>query len=175
MFTKSILLNSITFNLAWLGCIVLGNQFSFLVLVWAAIHLFYSSSFKTEFVFIVLITLIGFLVDSGLLHLGVLVFSGYTTIIPFWLTMLWLAFAMTLNGCLAPLQKYPLLQCIVGAFFPAFSYLTGGALGAVSFSYSPVQTALIISVLWAGLLPLFFYLNHLIKRFMNYENTANVH
>ena len=172
MSKKSIFINSIVFNTAWFTCILFGNTASYFVLVWALIHLFYRASFKAEFVILVLITFVGSVIDSGLTYVGVLVFPSHNNVIPFWLVMIWLAFAMTLNGCLSPLQKFPLLQCTVGAIFPPLSYLAGASLGAVSFGYSSVQTFLIFSVLWAILLPVFFYLNQLIKGTMNHEHTT---
>lgn len=150
IFSRATAINSILFNLAWFGCIFQGNLFGLAVIAWAAIHLKYAHSVKSESTLLVSITLIGLSIDSALMHFGILSFLNNTNIIPFWLMMIWLAFAMTLNGYLKPLQSATLLQCIVGAIFPPLSYMAGHSLGVVNFNYSPLATLVVLS-LFVGL------------------------
>jgi hypothetical protein len=171
MFTKAMFTNSILFNVAWLGCVLIGDKFSFFVLTWCIFHLLYSHCVKSELSLIAFVTLLGVSIDTGLMHIGVFEFEGHTNIIPFWLIMIWVSFAMTLNGYLQPLYKSILLQCLVGAIFPPLSYLAGASFGAVSFSYTSIQTVLVISALWAVLLPLFFSFNHFFNGVNSHENT----
>jgi hypothetical protein len=165
--------NSILFNLAWFGCVLLGDIFALAVLVWAFFHFFATRTVKSELTVVALVTSIGLFVDSTLMTFDVLIFTDETYPIPFWLAMIWLAFAMTLNGYLRVLQHSVLLQCFVGAIFPPLSYFAGQSLGAVSFGYSTLETIPILSVLWGILLPLFFYLNKIISGVFRHENNQH--
>ncbi len=169
------LINSILFNLTWFGCVLLGNDFGYAVFFWLIIHLLYSHALKTELTLISFITLIGITIDTSLMHLGVFEFTGYKQVIPFWLVIIWLAFAMTINGYLRVLNHSKYLQCIIGALFPPLSYFAGSKLGAVNFGYSSQETFILLSLLWAGLLPLFFYINQLMKGEFAHETTKNIH
>ncbi|WJG09606.1 DUF2878 domain-containing protein [Aliiglaciecola sp. LCG003] len=166
------LINSILFNAAWLGCILLGNNFSYLVLLWAAVHLFYSASLKSELFLLSAVTVLGVIIDTVFMHLGVFQFDNAVNIIPFWLAMIWLAFAMTVNGYLKPMQEYKILQYLVGAIFPPLSYFAGMKFGVVSFGYSSEQTLLILSITWACLLPSLFYINRLIQHKLRVQQLA---
>ena len=164
MFNRYILINSMLFNAAWFGCVLLGDKFAAVVLIWAVIHLFYRRLFKTELLTLFIITLLGIAVDTTLMHLGILMFDSDSYIIPFWLMMIWLAFAMTINGCLKPLQNNMTLQYLVGAIFPPLSYMAGASLGAVSFGFVQSYTLFTFSILWCVLLPIFFYINKKIQQ-----------
>lgn len=163
MFNRHMLLNSMLFNIAWFGCVVLGDKFGVVVLIWAAIHLYHQSSFKSEFFLVVIVTLLGCFIDSTLMHFSVLAFNSDSHVIPFWLMMIWLAFSLTINGCLKPLQSSIPLQWFIGVIFPPLSYISGSALGDVSFNFPVSYTFAIFSILWCCLLPMLFYINRLIK------------
>jgi len=168
------LINSLLFNIAWLGCVLLGNSFAFVVVIWAMWHVFLDEKTRNHIPLLITITIIGTTTDSLLMHAGVLVFQEPSKIVPFWLIMIWLAFSMTINGYLKPLQNHRIAQCFLGLFVVPLSYLGGHALSAVSFTYPTATTFIIFSILWGALLPLFFYMNQKFNKVTKYENSTLV-
>ncbi|WP_337880805.1 DUF2878 domain-containing protein [Rheinheimera sp.] len=154
-----LVLNSCLFNLCWFACVYWGNGVAGLVLVWACMHLWLSPAAKTEAALLFGVTCTGVLVDSLWMLGSVLVFPGQPTLLPFWLVMLWLAFAMTLNGYLSLLKGKVLLQSLTGAVAGPLSYWAGQQLGAVEFGLPLSWVLPLLGLVWALLLPAFFWLN----------------
>ncbi|WDE04190.1 DUF2878 domain-containing protein [Thalassomonas viridans] len=167
------LINALVFNLMWFGCIYWGNPFSLLVPVWAVLHLRFSRNSKLESRYVLLVTILGTTIDSLLMNFGVFDFAQTGFIVPFWLIMIWLSFALTLNSSLKFLQRHTLIQFLAGAVFPPLSYFAGYALGAVSFGYSTLFTLLLLSLIWSQLMVLLFRLNTWIGVNKGHEN--NIH
>ena len=158
-----ILINSLLFNIAWFGCILMGNAFIPLVLTWLFFHLRQSPSRGAEILFIISMALIGSLVDSTLIRFGVFIFADDSLWIPMWLMFIWLSFSLTINGYLACLQKHIGFQLLVGMFLAPLSYIGGNKLGSVEFAHSMVLTFVILSVIWSLLMPFFYFLNQFIR------------
>lgn len=154
------LLNILGFNCAWFGLILLGNNFIPFALFWLALHIYRCKKPLAEFKLILSITMIGVLVDSTLLFFDVLVFNEHL-LIPFWLIMLWAAFAATIAHSLNILAWSKTLQFCIGFIFPPLSYLAGSSLSYVEFGYSLVTTYFIFAFIWSGLMMLFFHLKKL--------------
>lgn len=157
-------INAICFNIAWFGCVLIGNAFVPVVLVWLITHLYVCEHKNSEFLFVILVTAFGTLLDSTLMHINVFMFKDQSTIVPLWLIFIWLSFALTLNGYLAFLQKTVVLQVLSGFILAPLSYLAGNALGAVQFGYSAGVTLFILSVCWSILLPFLYFLNRTVHR-----------
>jgi len=153
------IINALLFNAMWFGCIYWGNAFIPLVLVWAFFHLQSSSHTAAETRFVIVVTLVGTLVDTCLIHLGVFVFESHPFVIPLWLVAIWLSFSLTLNSSLNFLKHSIKLQYVIGAIAPPFSYFAGSKLGAVTFGYSLPISLLAISLTWLCLLPFLYKLN----------------
>ncbi|MEW9796756.1 DUF2878 domain-containing protein [Alteromonas sp. CYL-A6] len=102
----------------------------------------------------------GVIVDSALTGAGVFIFDDQVRAvwIPWWLVTLWLGFAGTLRHSLRYLGERPWLCVAAGGISGPLSYLAGERLGAVSFGYPLTVTLVILSAVWAALLPLSFYL-----------------
>lgn len=151
------LLNIIGFNISWFGLVLIGNHFIPFVLCWLVFHIYFSKKSLAECKLILSVTTIGILVDSTLLFFDVLLFNEHW-LIPFWLIMLWAAFAATIAHSLNILAWSKTLQFCIGFIFPPLSYLAGSSLSSVEFGYSLVTTYFIFAFIWAGLMMLFFYL-----------------
>ena len=143
--------NIVGFNLAWLGLVLYGNNFSVIALLWLAFHLYKVTQRKAEITLILLVCLIGTTIDTGLLHLGVFTFTT-EYLIPFWLIVLWACFGATLNHSLAFLTRAKRWQLFCGLLFPPLSYIAGANLSAVTLNYSTLTTYFILSMVWGPLM-----------------------
>tara|TARA_R110002050_G_scaffold300044_2_gene467478 strand:+ start:1927 stop:2421 length:495 start_codon:yes stop_codon:yes gene_type:complete len=151
------LVNIIGFNISWFGLVLLGDHFIPVVLLLLGLHLFFCKQPTAEFKLILIVTFIGTLVDSALLFFDVLVLNEHQ-LIPFWLIMLWAAFAATIAHSLKFLAGSKVLQFLLGYIFPSLSYLAGASLSPIELGYSQLITYLILAPIWSILIVLFFYL-----------------
>ena len=87
------LINALFFNVSWFGLILFGNAFLPVTLAWLSWHIYQCRHKKDEFFLIVLITLVGIVIDSLLMHLTVFSFSSHSYVIPLWLLGIWASFA----------------------------------------------------------------------------------
>jgi hypothetical protein len=99
--------------------------------------------------------LLGVVLDSSLQYFSVISFYGWSLLdlSPFWLWLLWIMFALTLNSSLSFLQKLPLsLSAAAGFLFGPLTYYAGAKLGAASFESSISHLAL-LAVVWMIAMP----------------------
>ena len=151
------LFNIIGFNISWFGLVLLGERFIPVVLLLLGLHFFFCKQPRVEFKLTLIVTVIGTLVDSTLFFFDVLLFNDYL-LPPFWLIMLWAAFAATIAHSLKFLAGSKVLQFFIGYIFPPLSYLAGASLSSIELGYSQLITYLILAPIWAILIVLFFYL-----------------
>lgn len=103
------------------------------------------------------IATIGILVDIVLTRSEIFVFPEHA-FLPLWLALLWLGFSTTLVRSLKFLNRHLLLAALFGAIGGPSSYFAGYRFGAVDFGHELIPTLLLLAVIWACLLPLFFTL-----------------
>lgn len=149
------LANAVLFQLGWFACVMGGNSLWLLVALAAlVIHLLWISNRAEEGRLILSVVLLGTVVDSVLLWLGVFEFKDLSPLIPLWLMVLWGLLASTLRHCLrwsaAPLWRASLLGAIGGPL----SYYAGGQLAGVQFPFGVLPTMIGLGLLWALLFPL---------------------
>ena len=101
--------------------------------------------------------LIGSLIDTLLHSAGILIFPNQY-FIPFWLIILWAAFAATIAHSLQFLRHSTLLQALIGFIFPPLSYLAGASFSIVELGYSQLATYFILAMIWSVLMVVFFQL-----------------
>ena len=147
------ILNALLFNICWFGLIFWGNAFIPIVLIWLAWHLKNCRQPAQEFQLIFQVTTIGLIIDSSLMHAGILNFDQESLIIPAWLLMLWAAFAATLNHSIKLICRNLVISRCIGAFVVPMSYVAGERLNAVNFQFSYITTIATISIIWLLLLP----------------------
>ncbi|MGJ8682512.1 DUF2878 domain-containing protein [Paraglaciecola sp.] len=160
------MLNIIGFNLSWFGLILFGHWFIPVTAVWLAFHLYACDSRKVEAKLILSVTLLGTLIDSTLLNVGILIIEDHV-IIPLWFIMLWAVFTSTIRHSLQFLKHSYVLQFVVGFCTAPLSYLGGASLSPIELGYSQVNTFLIIGLIWGVLMIGIFALQ---KRFEAQEN-----
>ncbi|WP_448211716.1 DUF2878 domain-containing protein [Colwellia sp. MEBiC06753] len=160
------IINALCFNLAWLGLILFGNSVIPLVFIWLSWHIWQCQHPRQELTLMLVVTTIGTVIDSALMHAGVFDFAEGGAIIPLWLIIIWLSFSATLQHSLKFLNTNKLFPYLVGALIVPLSYLAGERLGAVSFLYGTTQTLIILACLWFLLLPFLMSLNK--RSFISY-------
>lgn len=152
------LINFVLFQLAWLACVIGGNAVGTVtVAVVLVIHMLAISRNSSELKLIGLGALIGCIADQSLFLCGLLTTGQQGVIIPCWLVFLWLAFMTCIRHCMSWMRGMPVLAAICGAVFAPVSYYAGVRLEAISFG-SAWLTPLAIGVIWAGFMPLAFWL-----------------
>ena len=123
-------------------------------------HILFVGESLTEFAVVLVTALAGIITDSLLALFGVYIFSGSGQFlpIPFWLILLWFAFASTLRHSLAYLSKHYRLAAGLGAVGGTLSYVAGMKLQAVTFGLAFYPTVLLLACIWACLMPVIFLL-----------------
>ena len=157
--------NALGFQTAWWACIAgigLGLEIPALVycVVLAGLHLAFAAQPLAEAKLAAIALVTGVLADTLLQMLNVISFYGWALgpVSPFWLWMLWVLFAMTLNASLSFLQKLPLwLSAVAGLAFGPLTYYAGAQLGAASFDGSLVHLAA-LALTWMIGLPFLVYM-----------------
>jgi hypothetical protein len=158
------IINAIGFNLTWFGLVYWGDIFVPVAIVLLGAHIIYvSDKGNHEIALIVIVAIIGVVVDSTLQVLGVFNFFG-NAYLPLWLISLWFCFGATLHHSLGFLQDSKRLQFLVGATIAPLSYLAGNQLEAVDFGISIFSTYMVLSLVWAVLMVVFFYIKFLLEK-----------
>ncbi len=157
------LMNFVYFQVLWFGNILLGNVFVPVSIVILLLHLKQSLNYENDLIIMSVCGLGGFLLDSALIHFGVMEFNHgqiSSFFIPPWLIMIWLGFAMTLNHSMHYFQQKPLWAFIGGGIAGPLSYLAGARLGAIEVPLGYMTTFIVFACIWA---PLFYLLTRWAK------------
>jgi Protein of unknown function (DUF2878) len=153
--------NVLGFQAAWFACVLGAAQDRpwlgpLAVLFLLAGHIGTASERQRTARHILLIGLLGTCVDSLLGVAGVLQYRdglGAGWVCPPWLTALWMAFATTLKSSLSWLEGRYAAAALAGGIFGPLSYYGGQAAGALYVRGDSVDGRLVLTVLWAILLP----------------------
>jgi len=156
------LLNGLLFQLGWFACVFGGDVIALLCTITLLfLHGIFFITVKCQWVFIAAVTLLGFLVDTGLALLHVFQFEqaslGY---IPVWLVCIWTLFATTLNHSLYWLQHKLCLAALLGAISAPLSYLAGSKITLVVLLDPLYLSLLPISICWALMFPVLLIASH---------------
>lgn len=159
-------INAIGFQVGWFVCIasvkfdqeILALSLSILLI---GLHFLCSHAPGRDFKLSLIALALGVLIDSGLQYFSVISFYGWALgpLSPFWLWMLWVMFALTLNYSLAFLQnKHLFLSAIVGLVFGPLSYIAGTKLGAANFDNTFIHMAT-VGLIWMLTLPVLVFIS----------------
>jgi Protein of unknown function (DUF2878) len=158
-------LNALGFQTAWWACIAgVGHGLEIPALLYgltlASLHTAYAPKPLQEIKLAAVALGMGVAIDTVLQATSVIDFYGWslTFFSPFWLWLLWVLFAMTLNASLSFLQTTPLwLSALAGLVFGPLTYYAGAQLGAAYFDASFIHiTAL--ALVWMMALPFLVYI-----------------
>lgn len=159
-----LVINFIIFQVAWFACVVsAARQMEWIavisIILAIGIHLFLVQDRKAELQLVLTAGLIGLLLDSALISLGIFTPTSNwmsDNIAPLWLVSLWMLFAITLNHSLRWLQQRYLIAAVMGFIFAPVAYWAGQRLGALTFpsDQSPIISLLTIGACWIIITPL---------------------
>ena len=154
------IINALGFQAGWWACVASVRwdlQAEALVFcgVLVALHLRHCEAPKQELTLGALALVVGIAADTALQNLGVIRFAGLSVagLSPFWLWMLWVIFAMTLNHSMGFLQSASWkVAAAMGLVFGPVSYVAGAKLGAAEFDYS-TSHIFALGAVWLVVLP----------------------
>jgi len=157
-------LNAFGFQTAWWACIAgVGHGLEIPALAYGlllvGLHVFFVPNPWQEVQLAAIALALGIAIDTLLQATSVIYFYGWSLafLSPFWLWLLWVLFAMTLNTSLAFLQTKPLwLSALAGLVFGPLTYYAGAQLGAASFESSVIDIVA-LAVAWMVVLPFLVY------------------
>jgi len=146
-------------QIGWLAC-VLGAARGYpwlgpvVVLVALSIHVGKQRGRAREIFILGIAGVVGFLVDTALLRLGVVRIHG-TMLCPPWLVALWPNFISTTanSGLLRSLPRRPLVAGLLGAVGGPLAYDSGARLGAIELDSPRLGALAIIGMVWAVVVP----------------------
>ncbi len=143
-----ILFNIVWFQICWFACVLLGNKAALIVVGIVALAYFVIEKLRAELPLLLSIVVLGLIVDSTLIVTGVLNNNSALYLPPLWLSVLWLAFATTINHSLKPLlQKSSLFLLLASAGGP-LCYKLGVQLTDIEFGYQQSLSLIIIACVW---------------------------
>ena len=160
------LVNIAAFNLIWL--IIVGGAFNdfeapglVILAVWIGVHLRYSRYRRSDIRLLIVAVLVGPLIDTLLIQLGLVRYTGYAPVAgfaPLWVVAMWANFALLPNHSMRIFRGRLALTAGVGALGAPLAYRAGAALGAAEFA-EPAWTALaVLAAGWALVLPVLMQL-----------------
>ena len=146
------ILNFALIKVAWVACVLGGSAPGAAVLTAMLALCFYQGRWPRERTFICGLAVLGLVLDSAWIHLGILDFGEATikvggfALAPLWIVMLWVAVGLSLFEALGFFVQRPVIGAvIVGATAP-LSYATGAQFGAVVISST--ASLVVIAVVW---------------------------
>ena len=155
-------INFLLIKVAWVACVVGGTLPGALVIALMFGLCFYQGRWQRERRFVVGLALLGLILDSIWIQLGILDFGscslqlGNVALAPLWIILLWVAVGLSLFEALCFFVRRPLLDAvIVGAAAP-LSYSTGAQFGAVVIPSTAML--MVIALVWVLVFGLVFEL-----------------
>lgn len=154
-----IILNVIWFQVCWFACVIVGNKAALIILSLVFLAYLLVPQLRFESWLLLAVCLLGFTVDFGLIATGVLEKSSGGLLPPLWLSVLWLAFATTINHSLKTLMNKKPLFLLLAVVGGPLCYKIGVELTDIQFGFMAWQSLLIIAGVWllAGMAILMFY------------------
>jgi len=130
----------------WLGPIVVAGV--------VGLHVATSRPAVRELALILAVGVLGTLVDTAMIAMGVFApIGGHGWIPPAWFVALWPAFATLLNGCLGWMSGRYALGAACGAVGGPLSYWAGARLGALRLNDNAAMSIAAVAAEWAIVTP----------------------
>jgi len=159
------ILNIIGFYLCWWICIYGAiNEKYFLgisvLFVYTIFHFIFLSNSYIEYYYMLICFFLSFISDSFFMYCNFISYKGYMpiqfNIIPFWTLSLWLCFSLSIFHSFSFLRKKYLFASILGVISGPIIYYSISKVGLIIFLIDQSSMLLIISLVWALFLPLYF-------------------
>jgi len=167
-----LIVNALLFQLLWFTAVQGNNYYAVAATTaFVVIHALAVVNQWREWVAILTVTSLGYVLDSLLNTFGMFEFYGSGVInsgalqihfAPLWLLCVWIAFSSTLNHSLNWLNSWPLLASLLGALIAPLSYYAGAALSESSITQPVLLTLFLQALLWSLLMPGFLKLTQIL-------------
>ena len=150
MLTKHlpIIFNVIWFQTCWFACVLMGNKAALVILSLVVLAYLLVPQLRFESWLLIAVCSLGFAVDFGLLAAGVLKKSSGGLLPPLWLSVLWLAFATTINHSLKTLMNKKIIFLLLAVVGGPLCYKIGVQLTDIQFGYNTLTSLLVIAGVW---------------------------
>jgi Protein of unknown function (DUF2878) len=159
----------VTFNIGWWAC-ALGASYGHhwigptLLPIWMLLHARIMPNPKGETLFLVMLGVIGFAVDSALIQAGLFRLTPEPSPwAPLWLVSMWILFGITFESTLLLRRRLALLL-VLGAISGPISYFAGEALKVLEYARPLWLSLLLHGLIWAITYPLLFHLRDICLR-----------
>lgn len=156
------LLSFVTFNLGWWVC-ALGPRYGMSWIgpltmpIWLGLHIYFSPTKWGEALFLITLGLLGFVIDTFLIHTGIFYIIPNSLFAPPWLICMWMLLGMTFESMLV-MRKNVLMMCLMGVLSGPLSYIFAQAVDILRYSNPQWISMSIHGLLWAAMMPLLFSL-----------------
>lgn len=152
--SANLAINIIGFQLLWWLCVLGGNALAPLAGLLLMLHLGWHPAPYRETRIVLSCGLTGFVIDTLLMHGGLLHFTGATGVLaPLWLLLLWFGFAATLSTTFACLYQRLHWAAALGAVAAPLTYVGAAHLGAASLPRGELLTLWVLATVWVLLFP----------------------
>lgn len=157
------------FYVAWYGIVAsaamervyLGLLLSAVVLI---AHFYMIERRVHEALLMLIIVSVGFVIDTSLIHYGVLRFASPNPlnpdVAPFWILALYAVISTSINHSFSYIGQHMWLVAGFGAIGAPVCYFFGAKLGAAELLFPHYGSLFVLSIVWLFYLPLMFKINH---------------
>jgi len=153
--------NILAFNAGWFACTLGGahdaDWVAFAVVATVVmVHLIWQRRAASEVVLLAGVGVLGTIIDSIQMHIGVFMFPGRTEslLVPMWFSAFWVNFATLLNVSLRWMQTRCWAAIVFGLLGGPAAYYAGAKLGAIELHDNTLLALLAIGLEWAVVTPL---------------------
>ncbi len=158
---KHVIVNLAVFKAAWTAIVMSAAAGApvigvIAVAIAVGIHLRFCDNGESEIRLLLIAAAMGFAWESVLVLSGLLEYSSGHLVpgmAPYWIVVMWVLFATTLNVGMRWLRRNTATAAIAGAVGGPLAFFAGASLGAVEL-LSPAISLISIGIGWAVLLPL---------------------
>jgi len=159
--------NFATFQAGWFACVWgAGQGWVWLGPLFVAMATLFQSRFvagmsRREWLFLCIGSLVGLLLDTGMIAAGV--YDPVRTLLPWplapvWIVALWVLFTGSFGLSLQWLRGRTVFACLLGALAAPLSYSAGARLGACTLHPGFFRSYLVLGIVWGIAVPALFRL-----------------
>lgn len=165
---KHYIFHATIYYIAWLVCILSAAHGiawinTLIVLMLVSLQYYWQYRIQHQFKglnsFVIVLTTLGTVSDTILLHLKLITFSANPFspyLSPPWMISLWINFAIVLYSTLSHLFSHKYLLSALSLLGFSIAYASGGKMGAAAFPHG-YTTTMLIGLIWMILLPASIY------------------
>ena len=123
------ILNAVLFNATWFGCVLGGELWGTIPLLFMGIQAVWNKS-HLDFILAGILGFFGWILDAAWVAIGILDYHGLD-VAPVWIVILWCALGLSINKCMRWFHDRAVLGAFLASTAAPFSYLSAERFGAV--------------------------------------------